>query len=315
MGHVRRTVRHRLGGSAHLSASSTDTSPILGPGYTNHAEARFSLIAQDDLQLTSATLANGTLVDVRFTLTLNSQVTELGDAAVGAGGVNARLYFNDEGGPPMSLSILDTDAGAPALRTVTQTLPLRVGSTYRLFQSLDVFAMGDAWYTGIGPSPTPTSWSLDVQADHTAYGFADVLGDASFITASGHDYGFASQVPMPHSGALALAGIALMAFVGRRRALRGGDQPPELGVTVSWLHRTRCRPGAPCGNTSPLQPSSAWRPWPQEPKRRLPWSAVTNSTWWVVTCWNCAPTAAPPWRVTAPGGRCAAVSSSSAPTR
>jgi len=226
----------RLGGAAHLSASSTDTSPILGPGYTNHAEARFSLIAQDDLLLTSATLASGTLVNVRFTLTLNSQVTELGDAAVGAGGVNARLYFNDEGGPPMSLSILDTDAGAPALRTVTQTLPLRVGSTYRLFQSLDVFAMGNAWYTGIGPSPTPTSWSLDIQADHTAYGFADVLGDASFITASGHDYAFASQVPMPHSGALALAGIALMAFVSRRRAARRDSLRRGPDVPESWPH-------------------------------------------------------------------------------
>jgi MYXO-CTERM domain-containing protein len=208
----------RLGATESLSVSSTDTSPYAGPVFMNRAQVDFRLYAKDDLLLSSATLANGTPVDVRFTLTLGSQVTEQGDLSIGVGGLGAELYFDTERGPVLSLGIGDTDAGAPALRTITQTMSLEVGSTYRLAQSLHVFGRADAWYTGSGPSPTPATWSLDVQADHTSYAFADVLGDARFIAASGHDY--ASPVPMPNSGALALAGLGVLAFIGRRRTAR-----------------------------------------------------------------------------------------------
>jgi MYXO-CTERM domain-containing protein len=212
----------QIGARESLSVSSTNTSPAAGSVFANHAEVGFRLYARDDLLLTSATLASGTIVDVQFTLTLNSQVTEQGDPSIGGGGVNAQLYFDAEGGPALGLAIFDGDAGAPALRTVTQTISLRVGSTYRLVQRLDVSGLGDAWYTGGSLVPTPANWSLDVVADHTSYAFADVLGDASLIAASGHDY--ASPVPLPHSAALGLAGLGLLAFVRRRHSARRDRQ-------------------------------------------------------------------------------------------
>jgi MYXO-CTERM domain-containing protein len=214
----------QLGGGASLSVSSTNTSPAAGFSFTNRAEVNFDLWSKDDLLLTSATLANGTAVDVQFILTLDSQVTEVGNSDLGVGGVGAELFFDSETGPALNLGIADTDGlGAPALRSVTQTMSLRVGSTYRLAQSLHVFGRGNAGFAGGSLVPTPASWSLDVVADHTSHAFADVLGDATLVSASGHDYALSSPVPTPPSALLALAGLGWLGLARRRSARQPGS--------------------------------------------------------------------------------------------
>jgi hypothetical protein len=213
----------RLGATASLSASSTDSSPYpyAGDGFMNRAQVGFTLSAKDDLLVSSASLANGTPVDVRFTLTLNSQVTGLSNRAYGHGLVGAELTFDAEGGPTPWLNIGDSTSGAPALRTVTQTISLNVGSTYRLWQSLEVSGLGDASWTGNSSVlPGPASFSLDILADHTSYAFADVLGDATLVSASGHDYSFRAPVPMPPSAALTLVGLCLLGVALRRSGHR-----------------------------------------------------------------------------------------------
>jgi hypothetical protein len=205
----------KLGASESLSVSSTNAGA--DGWFTNLSQVRFDLKAQDDLQLSSATLAPGTLVDVRFTLTLSSQVTQQGDLFAGHGGVLVSLGFNDEGAPPLGLGIQDfTETGAPANRTVSTTISLLVGSTYRLTQQMEMSGYGLASGYGVTQAPMPVSWSLDVLADHTSYAYVDVLGDARLIAASGHDYALLA-VPEPGTWALMLAGLGTMAGWVRRR--------------------------------------------------------------------------------------------------
>ncbi|GEM_PF-2575467 len=211
-----------LGASASLRVSSTDTS-ALAFGFCNLANAGFSIDAMDDISLQSSSLGSGSWVNVRFTLTLASRVAESGDATLGVGEVEAMLRFNSEGGPSPHLEISDSDFRSPAQRTVSEIVALQIGQSYRMWQSMKIFAHGDASYSGSGSlTPTPANWTLDIDADHTSLAFVDVLGDARLSTASGHDYALVPvpqvpAVPEPDAYALMLAGLGVLSWVARRR--------------------------------------------------------------------------------------------------
>ncbi len=187
------------GGLAHLSATLSGD----GAQFASHALLGFIASTRDDIVLISGTLPTGAAVDARFTLTLDSSVVQTGAFAGTSGGAWAVLDFNAEGGPNPRLSLSDTTlSGPPLLRTVSTVLHLQVGQHYTMRHSLELAATGLA--SGAG-TPTSENWTLDITADHTARAFVDVLGDATLLAASGHNY--VSAVPEPSSVLMWLAGL------------------------------------------------------------------------------------------------------------
>ena len=122
---------------------------------------------------------------------------ETGAFSGSRGRVAASLRFDAEGGPNPSLNIEEgTTNGPPTQRTVSKTLALQVGQTYRLLQDLEISGFGNAQWTGLTSGVTPENWTLNIDAAHTSLAFVDVLGDATLVAASGHDYRLA-PVPLP----------------------------------------------------------------------------------------------------------------------
>ena len=205
-----------LGASAILSTSSTPQTNFSSGGYFNRAEVSFSLSTFDDIVLQSSTLS---FVTVHFTLSLNSQVTETGDIALGSGNVLARLNF-DEGGPNLGLwAENNSESGSSGV--FSQDIQLEIGRHYGFSHSMSVGGIGEASLTQ-GGVPFSQNWALDISADHTSLAYIDVLGDATLISASGHDYTTTSlaAVPEPETYAMMLAGLGLLGFVARRRKQR-----------------------------------------------------------------------------------------------
>jgi hypothetical protein len=201
-----------LGASASLSASSTPQLTFSSNGYFNRAEVGFSLSTFDDIVLQSSTLS---FVTVHFTLSLNSQVSETGDIALGSGNVLARLNF-DEGGPNLGLwAENNSESGSSGV--FSQDIQLQIGRHYGLSHYMSVGAIGEASLTQGGLTFFQT-WTMDISADHTSHAFIDVLGDATLTSASGHDYTTTSlaAVPEPETYAMLLAGLCVVGFVARR---------------------------------------------------------------------------------------------------
>ena len=200
------------GGLARLSA----TMPADDRPFASQALLGFIASTRDDIVLISSSLPIGATVDARFTLTLDSSVVQTGAFTGTSGGAWAVLDFDAEGGPNPNLSLSDTvAAGPPSLRTVSKVLHLRVGEHYAMRQSLELAATGLAGWTG---SPSSQNWALDIAADHTSLVFVDVLGDATLVSASGHDY--VSAVPEPSSVLMWLAGLACCWRVRVRQSSR-----------------------------------------------------------------------------------------------
>jgi hypothetical protein len=209
--------------TAHVASSNTSVGSNF---FLNTAKAAFDIRASDDIVLRSASLADGSLVNVRFTLTLDSSVTEIGSLQSHSGGVFASLGFNSEGGPDPNLSLNDSlFGGPPAARTVSALLALQVGQTYSLTQRLALSADGLTQSTNL-TGLTPESWTLNISAERTSYAFVDVLGAASLVAASGHSY--ATPVPEPGAAWLLGCGVALLVCTRPWRHRARGVAPVEV---------------------------------------------------------------------------------------
>jgi hypothetical protein len=202
-----------LGATANAHVSSTNTA--VAGFFVDTALAGFQIDARDDIFLQSAQLPAGSMVNVRFTLTLDSSVLETGSLPTRSGNVGASLFFDTEGGSSPSLSINDgTQGGPPALRTVSTILLLQVGQTYSMVQRLGLSVAGTVQSTLV-PGFAPVDWTLNISADHTSHAYIDVLGNATLVAGSGHNY--ASPVPEPAGALLLLAGLGLVGAAVRRR--------------------------------------------------------------------------------------------------
>ncbi len=120
-----------LGASAHAHTESSNTS-VGSNFFVDEVQAIFTVRAFDEIRLQSASLAPGSAVDVRFSLTLDSSVVETATSPRNGGGVSASLHLNTEGPPDPGLNLFDGPTNHPALRTVSAIVSLQLGQTYSL---------------------------------------------------------------------------------------------------------------------------------------------------------------------------------------